>query len=416
MYFQASKKLLLVFCLGVVVSSVGCQPKPPPARGTGDAPVVGNTVFAQGEMLPKDGFIQLLAQPGDTVESIAEEVVIFGAPVKAGTELVRLSSAHALNSQRQALAKEIEATQAKEVQQLSQARGNVELVEGKLNSLRSRLARLPGKRKLLELAKSQVDGARGVMQKLEHIARSPVTGEFVGELEIDRQRIAVDEAQLKYDQQEDALYQAELDLKDQISAAELELRLAREAVDTATAIAENGANAVAVLQTKMNALEDQIKAQEIRAPKDATVVALHVTEGGSVPPQLPVVELADLSEVVCQVEINERDASRVAVGNSVKIRSRAFKGEIGGRVDSVYRMVGRPRLRSLDPLARTDYRSVTAIVVLDEQERARDWLQLQVQVEINTEAEAGNAESAVEGDSASEVATIDGEAQSPLPK
>ncbi|MFN3190330.1 MAG: HlyD family secretion protein [Aureliella sp.] len=366
---------------------LGCSQPKGDGEASGVSPPDNKIVYAQGEILPRDGFIQLLAQPGDTVISVAPEAVVFGEPIEAGMELVQLSSAVGLQSQIDALAKELEATRAKEAQELSQARGKLELVRQKLKSLESRKDRLPAKRELLALAKSQVDGAKGVLQKLEQIARSPMTTEFVGDLEIDRQRIAVDEAQLKYNQQKDALEQGELDLADQITATELELKLAVEAVATAEGIVESGANVASVLESKMDALRAQKQAAEIRVPKRATLVSMNVTEGGSVLPQLPVVELADLSRIVCQVEINERDADRVSPGNKVTIRSRAFEGEITGYVDTVHGMVGRPKLRSLDPLARTDYRSVTAIVAICDPAKAQNWLQLHVEVEIDTESE-----------------------------
>ncbi|MEM8735608.1 MAG: hypothetical protein AAGG44_15345, partial [Planctomycetota bacterium] len=114
------------------------------------------------------------------------------------------------------------------------------------------------------------------------------------------------------------------------------------------------------------------------------------------------VELADLSRLVCQVEVNERDAQRVSPGNKVTIRSRAFEGEITGVVDTVHGMVGRPKLRSLDPLARTDYRSVTAIVAICDSEKAKKWLQLHVDVEIDSESkfECGDATETVSSNTA----------------
>ncbi|MEO8269930.1 MAG: hypothetical protein ABI557_09425, partial [Aureliella sp.] len=57
-----------------------------------------------------------------------------------------------------------------------------------------------------------------------------------------------------------------------------------------------------------------------------------------------------------------------------------------GQVAKKFRLVGRPQLRSLNPLARADYRTVTAIVDLDTPsiEIAKNWVQLQVEVEIQT--------------------------------
>ncbi|MEM8733328.1 MAG: hypothetical protein AAGG44_03850, partial [Planctomycetota bacterium] len=272
MKLQRQTILFAVSCC-CMLGSMGCNQPKSGDGGRAISPPSNRIVFAQGEILPRDGFIQLLAQPGDTVVSIAPEAIVFGEPIDAGVELVQLSSAIGLQSQIDALEKELEATKAKEAQELSQAHGKLELVQQKLKSLESRRQRLPAKRELLSLAKSQVDGAKGVLEKLEHIARSPMTTEFVGDLEIDRQRIAVDDAQLKYDQQKDALDQAELDLEDQITGTKLELKLATEAVETAEGIASSGANVASVLESKMDALRAQKQAAEIRVPKRATLVS-----------------------------------------------------------------------------------------------------------------------------------------------
>ena len=78
------------------------------------------------------------------------------------------------------------------------------------------------------------------------------------------------------------------------------------------------------------------------------------------------------------------DAALVQAGQSAIIRSKAFPQPLAGKVLRKSPLVGRPQLRPLDPLARVDYRAVTALIQLDREstETARQWLQLQVEVEI----------------------------------
>ncbi|HAC89385.1 MAG TPA: hemolysin D, partial [Planctomycetaceae bacterium] len=99
--------------------------------------------------------------------------------------------------------------------------------------------------------------------------------------------------------------------------------------------------------------------------------------------QTPLVELANIEHLVCEVEVNVEDAGRVQVGQRANIRSRAFEKPLTGVVTDKNRLVGRPRLRSLDPFAAVDYRTVSAIVALDDPVQAKEWLQLQVEVEID---------------------------------
>jgi hypothetical protein len=124
------------------------------------------------------------------------------------------------------------------------------------------------------------------------------------------------------------------------------------------------------------------------APRAGVVLAINAAEGESILHQ-PLIEMADDSELVCEVEVNELDAPRVAVGQTAEIRSRAFANPLHGAVAQKYQLVGRPQLRPLDPLARADYRAVTAVIELDQESiaRARDWLQLQVDVEIQVTAD-----------------------------
>jgi hypothetical protein len=96
--------------------------------------------------------------------------------------------------------------------------------------------------------------------------------------------------------------------------------------------------------------------------------------------------MTNLEKLVCEAEINEMDAALVQPGQSATISSRAFGEQtLKGTVQHKYRLVGRPQLKPLDPLARVDFRTVTATIVLDEQSvaMAREWLQLQVEITID---------------------------------
>ncbi len=376
-----------ILTLLLLLGFSGCRNGDDSATSAGDgAGLTGRSrVLAQGQILPKDGFIRLMASPGDTIESVHPDAKVFGPPVNEGDELVVLRSSERLAQEIEALEKQMLATRAQEEQELAQAKSRVVIAEQKLNSLRKREASLAKQQSLLDVAAQQVAASKSVLEKLERIASGALTREFVGELEIDRQRIAVSEAELQYEQQKDSLEQAALNLLDQIKAAELELELAQQVVDLAKQNQEQELNPASVYATQIKGLQLQLQAARIIAPRSATIVAMNATAGSAVLPQVPLVEMADLNQIVCHAEINERDASKVQVGNKATLTSRAFDEPIVGRVDAVHRMVGRPQLRSLDPLARTDYRSVTAVISICDASLARDWLQLQVQIEIDTD-------------------------------
>ena len=157
---------------------------------------------------------------------------------------------------------------------------------------------------------------------------------------------------------------------------------------TAQAIlkAASESEAAHIIDLQIEALELENAAAEILAPEPGVILAIGATKGEA-SLQLPLIEMANNTSIVCEVEINELDAAAVAAGQPATIRSRAFPEPLSGHVRRKFQLVGRPQLRPLDPLARVDYRTVTAIIDIDPEsaELARNWLQLQVEVEIATQ-------------------------------
>lgn len=340
--------------------------------------IKSDRVIAQGQILPADGFIRLSSAPGDIVDHFADGVEI-GEPVTAGQQLVVMRSAKLREKQMDALKAQLAAAEQKSEQAIAQANQRVRIAEAKKSSLQSKLNNLPRQKALISKAEEQVAASQQILSKLNALSSNTLTKEFIGELEIDRQRIELGEAELKVQQQRESFFQAEEDLKLALEAAEIELEVAREIL----AAAEQ-TSAVDVIQAQIETLKQEIASSQIIAPRDGTIVAINAQAGEAGIPQLPLIEMANLDELVVEAEINDRDAADVEPNQKATISSRAFKEELTGQVDQVFNMVGRPQLKQLDPLARADYRTKTATIKLNDSELARKWLQLQVTVEIQT--------------------------------
>ena len=107
--------------------------------------------------------------------------------------------------------------------------------------------------------------------------------------------------------------------------------------------------ALDVDKEQINTIKRTRKAQQlikIKAPQDGIVSTLNAREGMFVKPNMEVLALVDLSSIWIQVEVFEREAEWVKVGNTAEITLSYIPGRTWkGGVEYVY--------PSLDPLTRT---------------------------------------------------------------
>ncbi len=363
--------------LGGIAVLVGCRRDDSEAFQNQATRPQKSVVIAQGLLLPKGGTSKLVANPEDIVHEV--RVQAGDNTVDAGDELVvmrstvvRQAQLATLHKQQEEAKREYDAT----VEAASLKSNAAELKLQQTNSQRKALAR---QEKILELAKAQVEAAKSVLEQMHSIATNTDTREFIGQIEIDRQRVSVGEAELAYQQQLAAHQKAQDDLGWAIRGAEQEFRAAQSAEKR---IAESAA--VEILALEIAALEQQIEASRVIAPISGTILSVNA-KAGEATGGMPIIEMGDVSQMVCEVEIDELDAGLIEPGQAVTIRSRAFgQTHLAGSVREVFSLIGRPQLRPLDPVARVDFRAVTAVVDLDASsaKKAAEWIQLQVVAEI----------------------------------
>lgn len=367
-------------CCVLLLAAIGCykstRPTAPP-RSQANVGELKSKVIAQGQILPAGGVVRLLGAPGDIVDEVLVET---GQEVTAGQQLIRLRSESVAAAQLAVLNARRSEADATLARTIDAAKQQVAASELKLEHLAAQKKQLEQNASLLELANEQVESTKRVMRQLEAISNDDVAGGYVGQIEIDRQKVSVGEAELAYKQKLSAQQQAAEDLRFAEKAARLELEAALQTLASAAS-----SNTLKIIDLEIATLKEKSNASKITAPTDGTVLAVR-TRRGEATTSFPLLEMANTANIVCEVEVNEMDAAIVAEGQKVRIYSRAFAEPLSGEVSKKHSLVGRPQLRPLDPLARVDFRSITAIVVLDEvaAEQAQDWLQLQVEVEIVT--------------------------------
>ena len=323
--------------------------------------------------------MQLSAPPGDVITNIEVSV---GQQVEPGQLLLTLQSGQVAEARLRTLHKRREQAVRERDQAIASAQQQLASADLKLEQLKSQQAAAQRSTDLLALAKQQVESSEKVLKKLQAIASNVATSEFVGALEIDRQRIQLAEAELNYRRLAESQQQSEDELAWGLQAAEQQRRSASELLAAA-----ESSQAIEILDLEIAALVEQTATTRLTAPASGVILAINAAPGEATLAR-PLIEMADQSSLVCEIEINAMDAPAVRLGQSATITSRALGEQtLHGTVTKKFSLVGRPQLRSLDPLAKADYRTVTATIKLDapSTEIAKDWLQLQVEARIDTD-------------------------------
>ena len=216
-----------------------------------------------------------------------------------------------------------------------------------------------GKAKLNQIRQSRQQQINEAQAKLNQIQQS-------------RQQ-QINEAQAKLSQIQESRQQ-------QIDEAEANLDRIAEVrpVDIEAAAAEVGSAQAAAKQAKAN-----LALAYIRAPRDAQVLKIHTYPGEKVGND-GIVELGQTREMLAVAEIYQSDVDRVRIGQSAKITSDSFQGELEGSVEYIGLQVQRQNIVNTDPSANIDARIVEVKVCLDaaSSQKVAGFTNLQVKVAI----------------------------------
>lgn len=365
----------------LVIALTSCTPtdKHSPPKSDNKQAVRPARVIAQGQIQPASGLIRLNGTPGDAVESIK---VTLGQPVKAGDVLITLRSQAARQSQVEMLTQQLSDAQLQQAAAIERAEIELSAARMQLKQADQQATSIKNRRPSIELLKQQWQDAQAALRRVEAISQDPLTKAMVSSLEIDKQRANVTAAQLQYQSQQETIDQADLSANSGQELAQEKVLAAEKSLALAKRI-----NPTAVLKAQIAAAEQQLALAQLVSPIDGTVVSLEARVGESIA-QYPLIQVADLTRMVCQVEIYQTDAPLVKIGQNAEMRSDAFETPLRGKVSRIDRLIGFPQLRATDPLAKTDYRTLPVQVEIDEADAAvaAHWVQLQVEVTIPLES------------------------------
>ena len=374
-YFSSSLVIVALFCLS------GCPAPVPEAKNdrSGSSVATSPKVWAQGKLMPTHGIVQVNAMPGDRIEEVLVEP---GAKVEVDQPLLTLASERMREQELEIARRKLEEAksqlEAKKLDldlQYEATLAAVESAEGQLRHARSQ-------RQLAESSSQEVELVRGQVQKLQRLAEDPRTRAMVGSIEVDQRKFEL--AQL-----ESKLSISQSTARLAVESAELAVEIAKKksgAAERARGMA-NALVPIGSLEMQIELLEQQIAKSKVLAPQKATILSI-ASEPGELVSPIPIMELADLSQMSCWAEVHESDVGRLSLNDRAEIRSAALDRPLHGKVVRIDRMVGSPQMRTPNPLAKTDFRAIPIWIEIDstDVEIASRLIQLQVEVTIDTQA------------------------------
>ncbi|TWT35474.1 hypothetical protein KOR34_03660 [Posidoniimonas corsicana] len=367
-------RLLPTLALGLAL--LGCRPGGPDTT----EPVESGPrqIFALGTLQPAGGVISISGTPGDKLKALDPKVVE-NQPAPADGLLGVLASYDARHAQLEAL--RTRRTLADEKQRV-----DLLLAEAQLRGARAKVKEAEAKQAEARLQSEQVkhldEAAAIARDELDSIVELRESDpELVTDHQVRKQRnrVARAESEVKLAQQriapmaeaaEAALQAAHSNVEAaEVSVDSLRKNGALEAIDKEIAVAQQ-ALAQSVLwapgadQSSVELDATPTDNQDaVDQPRRYTVLKVF-TKPGELVSQLPVMNVADVSEIECVAEVYEADAQEIFAGQGATITSPAFseqlKDGLRGEVAYVSSVIGSPGLDARNPLAPKD-RSIVEV-------------------------------------------------------
>lgn len=345
-----------------------------PIESTTPDPKTKSVVRGLGKLEPQTGVLKIMAPVGQRIESLFDLKI--GSTVAADQPIVKLSGSEKAELELQlALAKKADA----------EKKASVENVQGQLQREAAGLAlqeavakrdEVASKSKGVDLLRAQLQMAKQLLQNLQDLKSNPDTQRLIGQTDIDKQQLIVQQLETKIIQSEDEIRLAQEQIKRAEKVAELDI----ERVDTLlneSGLPENSINAA------IDAAKKAIEMLEIKSPIEGTVLDIVVRPGDTATNQ-PVMLVGDTSNMVCVAEINDSSLIDVQIGSTAKLTSSAMSAPLTGKVVSKGIMIGPPSMKDPNPFASVDRKTGRVVIALDDSQAAESFVNLQVDVTIES--------------------------------
>ena len=371
-----------------VVAVAGCSGSPSaPVRAEVGAETT-RRIVALGRLEPADGIVSISALPGEAVKSFGDNVSE-GATVDGGAELAKLASLDLREKQLASVDARLTLAKLQRVHESAVAAALLELaLAAKSQAVAKLKEALSGRMRLDNLAEASAIGAEDY-RRLSQLQQSDAG--LVTEHQLRRRFNQSDRATKEYEAAE-ASYGPTIDAANKgVAAAAANVKLARQNVEFAEKVDQ-----VTAVEMERRVAEEVKDQSVLYAPGSAgdgvkyTVLKLFMRPG-EVVTQLPVLQVGDLSRMACAAEVYEADAKELVLHQQAQIRSSAFSGPLAeqglaGKVVRIGKLISSPGLSNRNPLAPSDRSVVEVRIEIDAQDaaamaQARNLIGLQATVE-----------------------------------
>ncbi|PZU92864.1 MAG: ABC transporter [Pseudanabaena sp.] len=367
---------LAIAALGVSVWLVIGRSSSNSSSSTASAPVTNTatkeaprSISALGRIEPQGEVVKVASPSALGTSRIVKLLVKEGDMVKQGQPIAILDSydrAVAALLQAQSQAQESERNLARvragaKSGDIAAQEGNVLSAAANIKSLEANSARI---RAELEIAGQDYNRFLKVFNE-----------GAISQTELDIYRLRAETLQGQFFQSQQQIQQAQFQLRQSQGL----LSSVREVRPTDIQFAE------AQLQTaivNVKRAEVDLDLSQVRAPIDGQVLKINSKTGEVVSQTDGVVDLGNTKQMYVVAEVYETDIGRVKVGQTAKIDSEAFEGEITGKVESIGLSIAKNDILGTDPAAKTDVRIIEVKIKLDDSKRVAGLTNLQVRVKV----------------------------------
>lgn len=370
-------------------------------------------VVAQGVLQPRGGVLAVMAMPGDRVVRVA---VREGDAVKPGDLLIELESRRAkeieldvartqLNEGRDRMRAEQDAANAK----LQVAKTQLEQAKSQLRQSRNKLAIAEGEGGSLDLMRRAAELGQRKLDRLQSATDDPSTTRLVSDNRLEEESLKISETRAQYET-------AHSEANDAIAAGTIAIEMAKQEINAAemTIVAARASGAIGALEKKIQLLDLNLETARLTSPTAGRVLAVKAMPGQATT-TMPLLHLADTSNMICVAEINVADLNRIRPGQTAKITGPGLAVPLSGTVERIHQMIAPPALPNPFPMASVDrFTAEVTIAISDEfTEIAANRIALQVEVVIQTDGNSDSAKVATSDSTADSAA--DSAATTPVP-
>lgn len=380
LFFRVFPALVIAFGLiGASFQAVYSQTPTPSAKENkavlGDKSPKGSIV-AQGRLQPTKGVLRLSALPGDRVEKVIAQA---GSMVSQGEPLIVFESARLKQLELQIAKLKLADAALLYQSSLREARLAIDTAELKLRSAEQMQKQAQSNLELVGRQTQILKGLDEQIKTLESIRSNPRLRGAVGSMEIEALQSQKIHAQSEYDRSLLGATQTTQTAADLVAQAQSVVQSAKQAEE------ELKANpGYRSLEKQIELLEMQLEQSTLLAPSAGTILQVNALPGERTAAS-PLIEMADLTQLSCVAEVHEADVGQVRIGQIAQMQSASLSKSIRGKVTRIDRVVGAPQIRSPNPLARSDFRSIAVWIQIDPEDipLASERIQLQVEVSIS---------------------------------